>query len=99
MQRLKIIVCIQAMLSCFTTFAQTDTVYKPVELLPGFTSKLNVVYTQVNGWDGKMDIYLPPQDKGPTPVVINIHGGGWNKGVKKSQTGFNTFFKTLSRSG
>jgi acetyl esterase/lipase len=93
MQRLKIIVCIQAMLSCCTMFAQTDTVYKPVELLPGFSSQLNVVYTQVNGWDGKMDIYLPPQEKGPAPVVINIHGGGWNKGVKESQTGFNTFFK------
>jgi acetyl esterase/lipase len=26
-------------------------------------------------------------------VVINIHGGGWNHGVKESQTGFNTFFK------
>ena len=25
--------------------------------------------------------------------MINIHGGGWNHGVKESQTGFNTFFK------
>ena len=40
-----------------------------------------------------MDVYLPPKEKGPSPVVINIHGGGWNKGVKESQTGFNTFFK------
>ncbi|MET0392926.1 MAG: alpha/beta hydrolase [Chitinophagaceae bacterium] len=70
-----------------------DTTYKPVEYPAGFTSQLNVVYTRVNGWDGKMDLYLPPQDKGPSPVVINIHGGGWNHGVKESQTGFNTFFK------
>jgi len=40
-----------------------------------------------------MDLYLPPKEKGKSPVVINIHGGGWNHGVKESQTGFNTFFK------
>lgn len=67
--------------------------YKAVEFPTGFTSQLNVVYTKVNDWEGKMDIYLPSKDKGPTPVVINIHGGGWNHGVKESQTGFNTFFK------
>ncbi len=73
--------------------AQDDTTYKPVEFPAGFTSQLNVVYTTINGWDGKMDLYLPPKEKGASPVVINIHGGGWNKGVKESQTGFNTFFK------
>lgn len=72
--------------------ADTAT-YKPVELPAGYTSQLNVVYTKVKDWDGKMDIYLPSKDKGPSPVVINIHGGGWNKGVKESQTGFSTFFK------
>lgn len=40
-----------------------------------------------------MDLYLPPKEKGPSPVVINIHGGGWNKGNKESQTGFTSFFK------
>jgi acetyl esterase/lipase len=73
---------------------QVDTVtYKPVQLPEGFTSKLNVVYTRVKDWEGKLDLYLPPKDKGPSPVIINIHGGGWNHGVKESQTGFNTFFK------
>lgn len=71
----------------------SDTTYKPVEYPAGFTAQLNVIYTQVKGWDGKMDLYLPPKDKAPSPIVINIHGGGWNKGVKESQTGFNTFFK------
>lgn len=74
--------------------AQNETIeYKPVELPAGFTSQLNVVYTTSKDWEGKMDLYLPSKDKAPTPVVINIHGGGWNKGVKESQTGFNTFFK------
>src|SRR5215203_75244 len=72
--------------------AQEDSTYKPVELPAGFSSQLNVVYAKVDGWEGKMDIYVPKSST-PTPVIINIHGGGWNKGVKESQTGFNTFFK------
>ena len=74
-------------------FAQDDTTYKPVEYPAGFTAQLNVVYTKVNDWEGKMDIYLPPKKAAPTPVIINIHGGGWNHGTKESQTGFSTFFK------
>ena len=75
--------------------AQTaaDTTYKPVELPAGFTAQLDVVYTKVKDWEGKMDIYLPPKTEKPTAIVINIHGGGWNHGVKESQTGFSTFFK------
>lgn len=72
---------------------ESDTTYKPVEYPSGFSAQLNVVYTKVKEWEGKMDIYLPSKDSEPTPVVINIHGGGWNHGVKESQTGFNTFFK------
>jgi acetyl esterase/lipase len=52
-----------------------------------------VVYTTVNGWEGKVDIYLPPKTNKPTPVLINIHGGGWNHGKKEEQGGFSTFFK------
>ena len=73
--------------------AQDTAAFKPVEYPAGFTSQLNVVYTKVGDWEGKMDLYLPPRSARPTPVVINIHGGGWNKGSKESQTGFNTFFK------
>ncbi|RYY88738.1 MAG: alpha/beta hydrolase [Chitinophagaceae bacterium] len=75
--------------------AQEDSAsaaYKPVALPAGFTSNLNVTYTKVGDWEGKLDLYLPPGDK-PAPIVVNIHGGGWNKGVKESQTGFNSFFK------
>jgi acetyl esterase/lipase len=72
---------------------EDTTTYKLVEYPQGFSSQLNVVYTTVGEWQGKMDLYLPPKTNKPTPVVINIHGGGWNHGVKESQTGFNTFFK------
>jgi acetyl esterase/lipase len=91
MNRIMIIAII--ILSSFSINAQDHTTYKPVEYPDGYNSQLNVVYTIVNGWEGKMDLYLPPKEKGISPVIINIHGGGWNKGVKESQTGFNTFFK------
>jgi acetyl esterase/lipase len=80
----------------FPAFGQnaTDTTtYKPVEFPAGYTSSLNVVYTRAGDWEGKLDLYLPLNTGKPTPVVINIHGGGWNHGVKESQTGFSTFFK------
>jgi len=73
--------------------ADSSKVYKTVEYPKGFTAQLNVVYTKVNGWEGKVDFYLPPKADKPTAIVINIHGGGWNHGVKESQTGFSTFFK------
>jgi len=85
-------------LCCFLTTvsflkAQETPEFKKVVYPAGFTEQLNVVYTTANGWEGKMDLYLPAKENGPTPVIINIHGGGWNKGSKESQTGFNTFFK------
>lgn len=91
----KILLLINLFLIPFLLFAQAenDTAYKQVEYPAGFSSQLNVVYTKVGDWEGKMDLYLPPKEKGPSPLVINIHGGGWNHGVKESQTGFNTFFK------
>lgn len=70
-----------------------DSIYKPVEYPAGYTAKLNLVYVMVNNWEGKVDLYLPPKAGNPSPLIINIHGGGWNKGVKESQTGFSTFFK------
>ncbi|MBS1564575.1 MAG: alpha/beta hydrolase [Bacteroidetes bacterium] len=70
-----------------------DSTVKTVQYPAGFTAQLNLVYTKVNDWEGKMDVYLPPAGSKPSPIVINIHGGGWNHGTKESQTGFNTFFK------
>lgn len=76
-----------------TTKVDSPKVVKPVALPPGFTSQLNVVYTEVNGWKGRADLYLPPNNGKPTPVIINIHGGGWNHGDKEGQGGFSLYFK------
>jgi acetyl esterase/lipase len=89
----KYFIAVSLLIAGMSTLAQEDTTYKKVEFPAGFTSDLNVVYVKSGDWEGKMDLYLPPKANGPSPIVINIHGGGWNKGVKESQTGFNTFFK------
>lgn len=70
-----------------------DTAYKPVVYPAGYSAQLNLVYTKVADWEGKMDLYLPPASGSPSPVIINIHGGGWSRGVKESQGGFTPFFK------
>jgi acetyl esterase/lipase len=92
-------------ITCFCTgaFAQTTPVvapavtdsskFKVVPVPDGFTAQLNVVYAKVNDWDGRMDLYLPPAEGAPTPVIINIHGGGWNHGAKEEQSGFAPYFK------
>jgi acetyl esterase/lipase len=89
----KILIALQFLAAGLIVSAQEDTGYKKVEFPAGFSSQLNVVYAKAGDWEGKMDLYLPPEADGPSPIVINIHGGGWNKGVKESQTGFSTFFK------
>lgn len=90
----KLLLCVVAFAAFSTSYAQEDTVtYKPVETPDGYTKQIDVVYVKVNGWDGRMDLYLPPNNGKPTPVIINIHGGGWSRGVKEAQGGFNTFFK------
>lgn len=89
----KIIACCFFFIAVNFAKAQEETEIKKVVYPAGFSEQLNVVYTVADGWEGKMDLYLPAKENGPTPIVINIHGGGWNKGNKESQTGFNTFFK------
>ncbi|WP_131538827.1 alpha/beta hydrolase [Pedobacter nototheniae] len=81
-------------LLCFNSAINAqETEVKKVQYPAGFTEQIDVVYTKVDGWEGKMDLYLPPASKGVSPIVISIHGGGWNKGTKESQSGFSGFFK------
>lgn len=67
--------------------------YKPVKFPETYSAKIDVIYKEVDGWKGRIDLYTNTTSKQPTPIVLNIHGGGWNHGEKESQTGFSTFFK------
>lgn len=76
---------------CINTYAQEIEV-KKVLLPEYYQSKIDEVYTKIDNWNGKLDVYYNPQSKNPTPVVLHIHGGGWNHGNKESQGGFNMYF-------
>lgn len=59
----------------------------------GYKADIDRIYTRTGNWEGRMDIYYNPASTSPVPVVIHIHGGGWNHGSKESQTGFGSWFK------
>ena len=77
---------------CISSFAQ-ETEIKKVQFSENFQSKIDVVYTTVNDWDGRIDLYYNTSSSEPTPIVLHIHGGGWNHGTKESQSGFSSYFK------
>tara|TARA_B100001123_G_scaffold437129_2_gene568730 strand:+ start:11296 stop:12195 length:900 start_codon:yes stop_codon:yes gene_type:complete len=68
---------VQAQLSDTTAFlADVANQYRVVP---------NVVYHVANNHENKLDLYLPTDPDGPTPVLMMIHGGGWVAGTKESQ--------------
>lgn len=71
----------------------TDSTVRVIDTPTGYTTQLNTVYSKVGPWDGRVDLYLNTDSRKPVPIIINLHGGGWNKGTKESQSGFNSFFK------
>lgn len=90
-----LILFIMSLLISFNMFGLTkDTVVpKKVAIPKDYVAQIDVVYTKVKDWEGRVDLYFAPKAEKPTPIVINIHGGGWRSGTKESQGGFNSFFK------
>ncbi len=71
-----------------------DSIVKKTVAIPkNYVAQLDVVYTKVKDWEGKADLYLALNETKPTPIIINIHGGGWKTGSKDTQGGFSPFFK------
>jgi len=58
-------------------------------------SELNVVYASPNGSDLKLDFVRPAGD-GPFPLVVCVHGGGWQAG---SRSDFKDFQKAFAGMG
>lgn len=49
----------------------------------GYDISPNQVYGRFNGWDAKLDLYVPHDTTRAHPVLIYIHGGGWMAGTKE----------------
>ncbi len=67
-------------------------VHKAVGVPEGYNAELDAIYSNANIVQNRVDIYYPKVTEQPVPVVLNIHGGGWNHGEKESQTDFNFYF-------
>jgi acetyl esterase/lipase len=48
-----------------------------------FTKFTDLEYNQVDGKRLLLDLYLPTKGRGPFPIVVFVHGGGWRSGDKK----------------
>lgn len=90
-----VVVSVIALFSSLNVLAQVkDSVVKKTVAIPKeYIAQIDVVYTKVKEWDGRADLYLSLNALKPTPIIINIHGGGWKSGVKETQGGFNPYFK------
>ena len=44
----------------------------------------NLTYHVATNQENKLDLYVPRDAAGPTPVLMYIHGGGWVGGTKES---------------
>ncbi|MDR2475616.1 MAG: alpha/beta hydrolase fold domain-containing protein [Bacteroidales bacterium] len=70
----------------------TFSTYKTVSYPSGYAAIIDAHYSTDDLEQQRMDIYYPTNPTSPVPVVINIHGGGWNHGEKESQTGHTIYF-------
>ena len=52
-------------------------------LAGGYRVLPNIVYETTNGYENRLDLYIPKGD-GPFPTVVYTHGGGWTGGTKES---------------
>lgn len=68
----------------------------PVTFAGGVKAWRDVVYTTVDGYRPQViDIYVPA-GKGPHPLVLYIHGGGWRAGHTRHSGAFADFPKVLA---
>ena len=63
----------------------SDTTAFLADLSNQYRSIPNVVYHVANNHENALDLYIPANATGPTPVLLMIHGGGWVIGSKEAQ--------------
>lgn len=64
--------------------AQRPPTRGPLPLPPGVTAYRDLEYANPGGKPVLLDLYLPPDVETPLPLIIWIHGGGWQSGSKEN---------------
>jgi len=67
--------------ACFTFFT-ANAQYKDTLDIVGATVTRNIPYVQNGLKQQNFDLYIPDSTKKPMPLIIWIHGGGWDGGFK-----------------
>lgn len=58
----------------------------------GVTGRPDVVYSAINGYRPMtLDLYVPPKAGGPKPLVVYVHGGGWENGTARNAGAYTDF--------
>lgn len=55
---------------------------QPRPVPPGAKALRDLAYVENGHERQKLDLYLPEKAPGPVPVIIWVHGGGWQNGTK-----------------
>lgn len=78
------LLCAIALAAPLATFAQLSPRPEPPPLrLPaGTTAHRDLAYVRDGHARQKLDLFLPEKSTGPLPLVIWVHGGGWQNGSK-----------------
>ncbi len=81
--RINLAVLLTALVFCVP--AQADDIAEwTASLGNDYQVRPNIVYSTANGYENKLDLYLPRGESGPRPTLIYIHGGGWVGGTKEN---------------
>ncbi len=61
---------------------------RPPKPPAGVKAIYNLEYIQGGHERNKLDLYLPEKPKGPMPLIVCVHGGGWGAGSKENVPAF-----------
>lgn len=74
------LIALLALASAPVGFAQAPD---PVALSVAYRVDADITYLEADGYESKLDLYLPRAPGGPWPTLLYIHGGGWIGGTKE----------------
>lgn len=65
--------------------------FKKANVPAHYAEIIDVQYSDASPEMCRLDFYYPTNATEPTPLLINMHGGGWSSGRKEEQTSFTAF--------